>query len=302
MAHVPDLSAGIPVEKQRFLADLVADLRAIPGVVAVVLGGSHASGNFEASSDLDIGLYYQEHAPFAVADIALLARSISTRGAPIVTDFYGWGPWVNGGAWLHTEVGKVDFIYRNLDQVERTIDEACQGIVRHDYDQQPTFGFYSVIYLAETSVCMPLYDPEQHIQRIKQRVETYPTLLRERVVVDALWSAEFTLLFARDYAVRADVYNTTGCLMRVLANLTQARFAINERYFLSDKRVMKRIGTFAQLPSSYVERMTGALAHVGATAEELVQSVAVIESVWQDVVALVGAMYQPRFRLDPDDK
>lgn len=158
MVTVPDLPAGMPVEKQRHLTGLVSELRSIPGVVAVVLGGSHATGTFEASSDLDIGLYYQEQAPFAVAEIELLAHSISTRGAPTVTDFYGWGPWVNGGAWLYTEVGKVDFLYRNLDQVERTIDEVCQGIVRHDYDQQPTFGFYSVIYLAETNVCVPLYD------------------------------------------------------------------------------------------------------------------------------------------------
>jgi hypothetical protein len=148
---------------------------------------------------------------------------------------------------------------------------------------------------------MPLYDPEHSIQRIKQRVETYPPLLKERVVADALWSAEFTLLFARDYAVRADVYNTAGCLMRVLANLTQALFAINEKYFLSDKRVMKKIGAFAQLPSGYVERVTTALAHVGATAEELALTVAGIESVWQDVVALAGAMYQPRFRLGASD-
>ncbi len=302
MTRVPDLPAGIPVEKKMFLADLVTELRSIPGMVAVVLGGSHAAGNFETLSDLDIGLYYQEQAPFAVADIESLARSISSRGTPTVTDFYAWGPWVNGGAWLHTEVGKVDFLYRNLDQVERTIDEACQGIVRHDYDQQPTFGFYSVIYLAETNVCVPLYDPGHRIQRLKQRVETYPPLLRERVVADALWSAEFTLLFARDYAARVDVYNTSGCLTRVLSNLTQALFAINEIYFLSDKRVMKTIGTLAHPPSGYVERVTMALAHMGATAEELAQSVAVIESVWQDVVVLTGGTYEPRFRLDRDDK
>ena len=301
MAHVFDLPAGLPVEKQRFLADLVFDLCSVPGVVAVVLGGSHAAGNFEASSDLDIGLYYQEHTPFAVADIALLAHRISTRGAPTVTDFYAWGPWVNGGAWLHTDVGKVDFLYRNLDQVERTIAEAWQGVVRHDYDQQPTFGFYNVIYLAETDVCVPLYDPERHIKRLKHLVKTYPPKLREQVIAEALWSAEFTLLFARDYAVRADVYNAAGCLTRVVANLTQALFATNEKYFLSDKRVMKTIGAFAQLPSRYVERVTAALAHVGATTEELALTVAGIESVWQDVVALAGAIYQPRFRLGASD-
>jgi hypothetical protein len=30
---------------------------------------------------------------------------------PIVTNFYEWGPWVNGGAWIHSSVGKVNFLY-----------------------------------------------------------------------------------------------------------------------------------------------------------------------------------------------
>ena len=39
----------------------------------------------------------------------------------------------------------------------------------------------------------------------------------------------------------------------------------------------------------------------GVTAVELALTVAGIESVWQDVVALAGAMYQPRFRLGASD-
>ena len=77
-----------------------------------------------------------------------------------VTGFYEWGAWVNGGAWIHNPVCKVDFLYRNLDQVKRTIDDAKRGILHHDYAQQPAYGFYSVIYLAETQICLPLYDPQ----------------------------------------------------------------------------------------------------------------------------------------------
>jgi hypothetical protein len=36
---------------------------------------------------------------------------------PVVTGTYEWGPWVNGGAWIQTSAGKVDFLYKNLDQV-----------------------------------------------------------------------------------------------------------------------------------------------------------------------------------------
>ena len=40
------------------------------------------------------------------------------RISSIVTGMDEWGPWVNGGAWIQTPVGKVDFLYRNLDQVQ----------------------------------------------------------------------------------------------------------------------------------------------------------------------------------------
>jgi hypothetical protein len=115
-------------------------------MAAVVLGGSYASQTQHASSDMDIGLYYHETTPFAIADIRRTAQSISAGGAPTVTDFYEWGAWVNGGAWIHTAQGKVDFLYRDIEHVQRTIYEAQGGVTHHDYNQQPAHGFYSVIY------------------------------------------------------------------------------------------------------------------------------------------------------------
>ncbi|MEZ4711402.1 MAG: nucleotidyltransferase domain-containing protein [Caldilineaceae bacterium] len=151
-----DCLPNLPKYKHLLLERLVDQLMQIPSMVAIVLGGSYASGAQHAQSDMDIGLYYDEASPFAVADIQRVAAEISVDGAATVTDFYEWGAWVNGGAWIETPARKVDFLYRNLAQVQRTISEAQQGIVHHDYDQQPTYGFYSVIYLAETQICIPL--------------------------------------------------------------------------------------------------------------------------------------------------
>ena len=54
----------VPQQKQLFLQQLVADLRQIPHLMAVVLGGSYANGMHHENSDLDIGLYYHEAKPF----------------------------------------------------------------------------------------------------------------------------------------------------------------------------------------------------------------------------------------------
>jgi hypothetical protein len=292
-----NIPATIPAKKQTVLEHLVHDLAQVQGVEAVVLGGSYARGTHQETSDLDVGLYYFENEPFSLDEIKRIATAISSQTPPVVTGFYEWGAWVNGGAWIQTEAGKVDFLYRNLDQVERTITEAQEGIVRHDYNQQPAYGFYSVIYLAETQICLPLYDPAGRIAGLKRQVEPYPARLKEKIAGDSLWSAEFTLLFARNFAAAADVYNTVGCLTRAAANLTQALFALNERYFISDKKVMAELALFPLLPEGYVQKLSGLLGHPDETAEGLSQTVAELEALWREVVSLAGSMYRPKFNL-----
>jgi len=179
--------AHIPEEKLQLLERIVARLRSIDGVKAVVLGGSYASRTHHAASDLDIGIYYTEDEPFPIDEIKKAAHEFSDASPAIVTGFYEWGAWVNGGAWLHTTHGKVDFLYRNLDHVRRTIEEACRGITQHDYDQQPTFGFYSVMYLAETNICLPLYDPQGMVTQLKEQVKKYPPALKTSIVKGSLW-------------------------------------------------------------------------------------------------------------------
>lgn len=287
----------LPPEKQVLLTMLVDQLRAVPGIAAIVLGGSYASGTQHANSDMDIGLYYWEAQPFDLAIIRQIADAISVQGPATVTGFYEWGAWVNGGAWIHTAQGKVDFLYRNLDHVQRTVHEAQQGITHHDYAQQPTHGFYSVIYLAETNICQPLYDPAGLIADLKRQVAVYPVPLKQKLVADTLWSAEFTLLFAHDFAAKGDVYNTVGCLTRITANLTQALFALNEQYFMRDKQVMETLATFAVLPPGYVEQINAILAAPGSTASVLRQTVLQIKETWRNVVALAEELYQPKFQL-----
>jgi predicted nucleotidyltransferase len=200
MLSVINTASNLPEPKRALLERIVNQLSHITGMSAIVLGGSYASGTQNEASDMDIGLYYLESRPFAITDVRRVAEEVSVNKTATVTGFYEWGYWVNGGAWIQTSQGKVDFLYRNLDQVQRTLADAQQGISHHDYDQQPTHGFYSVFYLAEIQICLPLYDPEMQIDRLKQSVEVYPYRLKQKIITDSLWLAEFTLLHASVFA------------------------------------------------------------------------------------------------------
>jgi hypothetical protein len=112
-------------------------------------------------------------------------------------------------------------LYRSLDQVVKTIDEAQRGIYYHNYLQQPSFGFSSIIYLAETQCCLPLIDQAANLTELKKRVAAYPPELRHRLIRDSLTTAEFTLVHARDFGSRGDRFNTVGCIARAAYFLIQ---------------------------------------------------------------------------------
>ena len=280
------------------LNDIVERVRSVPNVVAVVLGGSFARGLARSESDVDLGLYYREASPFPVDHLRSVAESICVPGTiPTVTNFYEWGPWVNGGAWIQTPAGKMDFLYRNLDQVETVIEEGCRGVWRHDFDQQPPYGFRSVVYFGETYICVPLHDPDSEITRLKQSIANYPEALRERIVQDSLWAGEFSLWSCRGFADVADVYNATGCMTRIAQYLVQALFALNREYFVSDKYANRLIDQFLSRPHDFTYRLASVLANPGADTAGLRRSAELLTSLWLESVDLTAGSYRPRFRL-----
>jgi hypothetical protein len=293
---VPNLSLNLPAEKLRTLNLVVNALQDVPNVAAIVLGGSNARGLARPDSDIDVGIYYREASPFSVDHVRSVAETICTAGSvPIVTGMYEWGPWVNGGAWIQTPVGKVDFIYRNLDQVRNVIEEGRQGVWRHDYDQQPPYGFRSVVYFGEIFICVPLYDPDGEIVRLKKSVAEYPPALKNCIIQQSLWGAEFTLVFSHTFECSADVYNAAGCMTRVAQFLVHALFALNEEYFVSDKYAGRLLEQFALQPRDFSARLASALAHPGDSSTELGRSFELLRTLWLETVALTGGSYTPRF-------
>ena len=285
-------------EQRDLVSSLAKRLGAISGVRAVVLGGSYARERALPGSDIDLGIFYSEAAPFPVQSHRELAEAVNDTAAPVLTDFYEWGPWVNGGAWLTIRGQRVDFLYRNLERVERVIAEAQAGRYDVHYLQQPPFGFFSPTYLGEVAVCVPLFDPEKRIEVLKRRVVNYPEALRRTVVQDYLFMAEFTLTaFAPKVATRSDTYGTAACLARAVNELVMVLFALNGKYPINDKTVLAEVAEFERAPREFDVRVQKTLAHLGNSAAELAAAVESLAGLLREIVDLAGGLYQRRYTL-----
>jgi len=285
-------------EQRELVSSLAERLGSIGGVRAVVLGGSYARGRARPGSDIDLGVLYSEAAPFSIQSVRELAEAVNDTAGPVVTGFYEWGQWVNGGAWLTVGGQRVDFIYRSIEHLERVIAEAEAGRYQLDYAQQPPFGFFSATYLGEVAVGIPLYDPEALLDTLKRRVAEYPAALRLAVVRDYLWSAEFGLTaFAPKFATRSDVYGTAACLTRAVNQLILALFALNRRYLVNDKTALAEIEELERAPADFGRRVQETLARLGDSAAELAAAIESIEQLLRETIEATDGLYQPRFIL-----
>jgi hypothetical protein len=283
----------LPKKKQELLNKIVIDLKQTDHILAVVLGGSYAMGKANENSDLDIGIYYSEKKPFKIEDIKSIAKKYSNDNNPTVTGFYEWGPWVNGGAWINTESGKVDFLYRSLEHVKLTIEKAKKGDWENHFEQQPPYGFSSIIYLAETEICIPLHDPDQIISQLKAEVQPYPAKLKESVLQYSLWPAEFSIWHADYFLKKKDIYNLVGCLARAVKNIVTALFAINEMYPLGDKRAIEILENAAKKPSNLKEKIDHILCINKETADT---NVSLLKELFADTVEMTNGTYKAFYK------
>ena len=283
----------LPKHKEETLAEIVEHLKVTENIEAIVLGGSHAIGKATATSDLDIGIYYYDEKPFKIEDIRSIAKKYAIT-EPTVTGFYEWGRWVNGGAWIETAAGKIDLLYKNIDQIKSTIELAKKGHWENDFEQQPPYGFSSIIYLGETQACVPLYDPNEIISKMKTEIQPYPSKLKEKVIQYSLWPAEFTIWHADYFCAKNDFYNVSGCLTRAAKNIVTALFAINELYPLGDKRAIEILEDATTCPPRLKERIETI---VCINRDDIRKSVETLKGLFAETTQLANAVYQPFYKL-----
>jgi hypothetical protein len=205
---------------------LATQLAAIPGVVAVTLGGSRATNTAVEGSDWDFGLYYRDR--LDPADIAALGwpGRVFAPGQ--------WGRIVNGGAWLTVDGTKVDLVYRDLDEVLRWTAAAGDGQFEIQREVGYVAGIATYVLAGELALGRVLAGDLPRPGFPQKLRETAPTA----------WSrlAAGALHFADVHAGRQDRVGCLANLCQAVLAAAQGRLAAAGAWVLNEKRLVERAG------------------------------------------------------------
>jgi predicted nucleotidyltransferase len=230
----------------------------VPGVQAVVLGGSYCTGTATELSDLDIGVYYGDG-----LDVQRMGEVITSlddaRREGLLNKPGEWGKWINGGAWLTVESRKVDILLRETSQVKSVIDDCQQGHVTVDFMAGHPFGFVNAIYMGEVKYCIPMEDPQSVMADLKRLAEPVSEAYRNAASKWFLWEAEFSAATGRSGIAKKDIVYASGALFKGILCLIQALFALNGEILLNEKGALKRLSQYSFCPPGFVRGAEAAL-------------------------------------------
>jgi predicted nucleotidyltransferase len=203
-------------------------LSALPGVVAVTLGGSRAAGTERPDSDWDFAVYYR--GTFDPDDL----RALGWPGE--VSEIGGWGGGVfNGGAWLTVDGRRVDVHYRDLEVVEHELAEAREGRFRWEPLMFHLAGIPSYLVVAELAL--------QRVLRGSLPRPSFPDALRSTAPTWWRERASMTLGYAeKTYAPRGMVTEFTGALAVAAMQTAHAVLAARGEWVVNEKRLLDRAG------------------------------------------------------------
>ncbi len=233
------------------LAEIAAEVAQVPGVVAVVLGGSRARGTHTAESDTDLGLYYR--GPLDTKRLGEVAQAVAGPSAT-VTEPGGWGPWVDGGGWLEVDGHALDLIYRDLDRVREVCADAEQGRYAFHAQGGHPLGFASHAYAGELALAQILTDPTGEAGLVRDSLRIFPPALT-RALIDGLWEADFLVALARKGVVRGDSAYVAGCLFRLVGVCTHALHGAAGRWLINEKGAVAATAALPGAPERFAERV-----------------------------------------------
>lgn len=276
---------------QPLLTSIVQCLSQVKGVAGITLGGSRARGTHTPQSDVDLGLYYFPAGPIDLSALRQLAAELDDRHQDdLITDFGAWGPWINGGGWLHIHGQPVDFLYRDIGKVSSMIASCREGEVQAVYQPGHPHAFLTSIYMAEIVLGQILWDPHGVLAQLKSQTVPYPPALKQALIQKFFWEAGFSAQVASKGVHRNDISYVAGCCFRGVSCLLQTLFALNERYWMNEKGAVALVQTFPLCPARLETRVNDLFAALAPESAHLSSAVQLLAELVNETEHLLKAI------------
>lgn len=227
----------------------------VDGRYAIALAGSFAKGNADKGSDIDFFMFVEN--PKSYEERVKIIQSIADKDKPV---------WVSESFEESAWGGTMDFFYqgipvettvRTLSQMNQVLDDCLKGKFEVIPALWTTNGYYTYIYLSELSFIKPIDDPDGILVEYQKKISPYPKKLQQSIVKtffdrSNMWLDNFHYISAIE---REDIMFTGSIVKATVLDMVQVIFALNEAYFVGDKKLELQLSHLNYCPHKLSENI-----------------------------------------------
>lgn len=264
-------TASFSPEQTEAIAEFVALFRTFPGGRrAITIGGSTGKGLADARSDIDFRIFHEDDLPWP-------------NRAPDL-----WKPlWALLDEWKARGV-KVDGVWpRRISEVDTQLRRWIDGHLDVEPKEWSIWGYHLPTDIFNQHI---IEDESGIIARWRGWLTPYPPKLKAALIAKHAASLRY---WRKDYhyeskVARRDAVFLAGLSARLVHDLMQVLFAINETYFPGDGANLTYAAKFAYQPADLAARITTAL-YPGQDDSAFARQAATLAALIDDLEILISA-------------
>lgn len=268
--------------------DRIVDIlkETINGECALALAGAHAKGMADMNSDIDIFLFTDN--PKSFQERYRIIKEFSDAGTtPWVSETFDY-PW-GGSMDFSFEGTPVEVVIRLIPQMEKRVNECLNGQFEIIPQTWTSNGYYTFTYLCELSFIKPIWDPNGLIKNYQSKIKPYPQKLKMNII-DCFFSRANTWInnFHYHSAIRRqDILFTSPIVLHTVLDMIQVIFALNEEYFIGDKKLEAALSKLPYCPKELLENLEFLLSTSHNT-EKLQKQYNILCSINNDIKTMIN--------------
>jgi hypothetical protein len=220
------------------------------GRYAISIGGSIGKGAMDGKSDVDFRLFCDETTIF------------EPEGEKALNEFR-----VEMDRWRENGINIDGCWIRTTGEINQALEKWIKGEARPDDIEWTIWGYYLLTDISNQHI---IEDPDGVVAGWKQLLSHYPEALKQSVIKRHAGSLKY---WRHDYhyrnkVERGDVVFLAGLSARLVHDMIQVLFALNEVYFSGDGWNLRYVAGFKIKPENFDERVNRILYPAGAFYEQ----------------------------------